>query len=127
MSEIIIREERHRQTALALIAGLDIKRPWRVTVIRYVKTRSNPQLALYWMWLKTIADDTGNDTEDLHDFMKKRFLAPSVIEIAGEQHMRWSTGKLSTAEMSSYMERVLAFAESDLGIILPVPEEQFMR
>jgi len=127
MSEIILRDEKQRRTLLDLISSLDLKKPWRVTVVRYVKTRSNPQLALYWKWLHIIAIETGNEAEDLHDIFKRKFIEPDVIDMGGTSYARWTTGKMTAKEMSEYMERVMAFTVSNLGIMLPIPEEMHMR
>lgn len=122
-SEFIIREERHRQAAIDFINGLDLKHPWRVNVFRYVKTRTNPQLALYWRWLGITAKETGNDAEDIHDILKRKFLTPQPIMLGNEEHLRWTTGKLPAADMSEYMTRCATFIEGELGIFLPRPED----
>lgn len=119
MTSIILRSDAQRKTALDLIGKLDLSKPFEVTVKRYVQKRSLNQSALYWKWIHLIANDTGNDPDDVHEAMKTKYLPP--IERLGSM-IRPSTTKLSTVEMSAYMDRVYAFATSELGLILPVPE-----
>ena len=119
----IIRDEKLRKLALDLIASLDLKREWQVIVEPYKKRRSLSQNGLYWRWVEIISNDTGNDTDAVHDFLKNKFLVPKEIEIAGEKVLCRSTRKQDTKTMSEYMDKVYAFAGSELGIFLPVPED----
>lgn len=124
MSEIILRSELQRKTALDVIARLDLKYTWRVEVKRYVQRRSINANALYWKWIGIIAQETGNDADDVHEAMKAKFLAHKIVM---EEPVRPSTTKLSKPEMSAYMEQTYQFATAELGIILPVPEEMHAR
>ena len=121
-----IRDEEARQRALFLIASLDLKRIWQVTVEPYRKQRSLSQNGLYWRWVEIISNDTGNDVDAIHDYLKGKFLTPKEMEIAGEKFMCRSTRKLDTKTMSEYMDRCYSWAGSDLGIFLPIPEEMHL-
>ena len=127
MIQYTLRDERNRNALIEHIAKLSLKRPWTVKIALFVKKRTNPQLALYWKRLHVIADITGNEAEDLHDIFKRKFIAPDVIDLGGESYARWTTGKLSTKEMSEFMEKVSAFASIELGIMLPAPEDLHER
>ena len=93
----------------------------------YVKRRSLSQNALMWKWINEVADHvqraTGQDSDDVHDFFKRKFLKPKVIEIAGETVQKYSTKNLTVPEMTEYMNHIYAFVTSELGILLPIPEE----
>ena len=99
---------------------------YEVTISRVRKKRTTDQNSLYWMWLKCVVDETGNDINDLHEYCKRKFLAPRVIEIAGERiEIAPSTTKLDTADMTTYLNSVQSWASSELGITLPSPEDRF--
>ena len=124
---IIIRDERARARVLRLLMSLDLTKPWKVTVERTTKRRSLRQNSLLWMWhsevVKAVGEHTGMDAEDIHEFFKHKFLTPRMIEINGESVPRYTTTKLTTAEMSAYMDRIYAFCTSEIGLLLPLPDE----
>ena len=105
-------------------AGLDKSRRWKITIEKYVKRRTSSQNGLYHVWIDIIAQDTGNDNDDLHEFLKEKFCPVKTIHIGGEEQEIHSTKYLTTAEMSRFMERVLAWAATTLNITLPPPEHK---
>ena len=127
MSEIVLAGEGQRNYALHMIGNLDLTKKWVVVVKPFVKKRTNPQLSLYWKWLGIIANETGNDKDDLHDYFKVKFLSPELVSIFGMEQMRYTTSGLPAKEMSEYMDRVLAFTTSELGVFLPLPQDQLER
>ena len=120
----IIRDEPMRAGVCRMIAGLDLSKPWAVTVEPYKERRSLNQNSLLWKWNGLIAQETGNDVDLVHDTLKKKFLAPEEITLFGEKTLYRSTARLDTRAMSNYLEQVYAFATSELGILLPVPEDE---
>ena len=124
---IIVRDEKLRQNALRLISALNVEKPWEITVKPYRKTRTLSQNALMWKWHGEVADavsqHTGADKDDVHEFFKRKFLKPRIVEIGGEVLERYSTRSLKTAEMSDFMNRIYAYCTSELGMILPTPDE----
>lgn len=124
MTTIIIREERQRQHALETIGRLAAGKVWEVKIGRHVKKRALNANALYWKWIQIIADDTGNDAEDIHSFFKEKFLAPVMIDVGGELgEVRPSTAALSVPDFSIFMTKVEQFSIAELGISLPHPED----
>ena len=121
---LTIADERDRQRVVDLIAKLNLEKPWEVTVARKTKKRTLSQNGLYHQWVGIIAEETGNDHEDVHDEFKRRWVPPKEIEIFGEKRMRQSTTDFDTRGMTDYMEKVYAFSVGELGILLPLPEEQ---
>lgn len=120
---IPLEDEGQRDRIIALIRGLDLKKPWQVTVEPKTKRRSLSQNSLYWKWCGIIADATGNSNDDVHEALKAKFLTPRTIDLGGEQREIRSTAKQDKAGMTEYMNKVYAFATSELGLYLPVPEE----
>ena len=98
--------------------------------IEHVKPeRSISQLRCYRAWLSTVAEQTGNDEEALHEFLLDRCGPRAVVTIKGpegaveiERTKRTSGGhtlSMSKAEMVEYMNRCAAFT----GYPLPTDEE----
>ena len=86
--------------------------------------RSVDQNSLMWLWLSCIYDETGNDKDTLHEYFKEKFLG-SENRIAFNQSVtvRNSTTKLDTKQFTDYLERIQQFANVELGIILPNPDD----
>jgi hypothetical protein len=80
-----------------------------------------------WLWLNEVADHvskhTGHDLDEIHDAFKQKFLPAKIKEVLGETIDCRTTTKLTTLEMSEYMDRIYAFVTSELGVILPLPQE----
>lgn len=118
-----VENEDQRKRVIGLIEGLNLAKPWQVTIEPKTKKRTLSQNALYWKWVGLIADATGNDNDDVHEALKAKFLTPRTIDLAGEQREIRSTAKQDKAGMTAFMDRVYAFATSELGLYLPTPEE----
>lgn len=119
----ILRSDEQRDAIASLVGNLDMSKPWSVTVEPYRKKRTNSQGALYFKWVSIIARETGNSQDDVHDALKDKFCPPRTVILGDEERHIRTTTKLSTVEMSAYMDAVQAFAASELGIYLPIPEE----
>ena len=85
-----------------------------VTVTRYVKPKSNQQLALYFREpdgiLSCWADYCGYDRDEMHVELKLAFLAPvlAVSKLSGEEaRLLPSLAKLNVEEMSAFISRIL--------------------
>lgn len=83
-----------------------------VTVKRYVKPKSNPQLALYFAEpdgiLSCWADFCGYDRDEMHRELKRAYLAPvlAVSKLTGEEFREMpSLADLNVEEMSAFIER----------------------
>jgi len=121
---LTIRDERDRQSVLDLIGSLNLSKPWSVTVAAKKSKRSIDQNSLMWKWLTMIADETGNSANDVHEWCKNEFLPPVFVTVNGKTHKcRRSTTDLNTADMTLYLDRINAWAGSELGILLPHPDD----
>ena len=125
---LIIRNEALRKTALFTIGALDLEKPWKVTIERESKRRTLSQNRLMWQWVDGVVahiyEHTGTDKNDVHDFLKKKFLHSRHIVIgASGEDCDPSTKNLNIAEMAKYMEQIYAWATTELGLFLPVPED----
>lgn len=107
----------------AYLQKLSPAKEYDVTVSIHRRNRTIPQNSLYWLHVACIADETGSDRDEVHAELKRLYLpSESVTGMYGETIVRpVSTTKLDTAQFSAYIEKVVAFASSTLGIILPMP------
>lgn len=86
--------------------------------------RSNNQNRYCWgVVVKIISDETGNDANDVYEFLKLKFNQKSVT-IKGQEHViGGSLAALSKPEFEIAMERVRAWALMEYGIVIPLPNE----
>ena len=101
---------------------------WAVIEVKEPE-RSLSQLRMYRAWLGRVAEQTGNDEEELHEFLLDKCAPRVVAQIAGkkgkvevEQVKRTSGGhrnSMSKEEMSAYMDKCAMLT----SFPLPTPEE----
>lgn len=93
-----------------------------ITLKREKRTLS--QNALYWLWITCIADETGNEKDILHDEFGKLYLPKRSGNFFGEHvEKAVSTTSLDTKQFTEYLNKIQVFVTSELGIILPNPED----
>lgn len=123
----LISDELQARRVASLVSGLKIDgKPWQVTVARYVKKRTLPQNNLYWQWLTIIGNETGYDKAELHDAFRERFLPFEDVEVCGVMRRRLTSTSdpaFTTDRMTAYMTQIERFAATELGMILPHPED----
>jgi hypothetical protein len=87
--------------------------------------RTIPQNRLYWLWLTCLMDETGEHKENLHEYFKQYYLGTTehVVFDKYRIHVPPSTTKLDTLQFTNYLNRIEQFAASELGIVLPRPED----
>ena len=125
---IIIRDEVIRVRVMDLIAKLDLRKPWEITVKPYRKKRTLSQNGLMHMWLGIIADHLGYGIDEVKDIYRDKFLPKVPRQFGDEERMVGrSTVSLDTAEMGAFCDKIYAHATSELGLLLPIPEELHQR
>lgn len=129
---IIIRDDTLRQRVITLIYELNLLdgKAWEITIKRHRKKRTLSQLRLKWMWVDEVADHvakyTGHTSDEINEWFKGQFLPeppPIIVEGVSVPGKR-STKNLTTVEMSEFMTRIHAWATSELGMLLTLPEER---
>lgn len=129
--KLVVGTEQMRQRALEVIQELDLEKPWQIEIKRYQKNRSLQANALYWKWLSIIHNETGQDKDDVHEVMMRKFLEPRIVHRSpgaesGPAFEVYSTRRLTTAQFSEYLDKIHAWASS-FGIHLPLPEEMHLE
>ncbi len=106
-----------------------------VSITKRKRKRSNPQNSYYWAaiipsvaaglreaWGESLSAD------EVHILLKDMFLARSIVnretgEEIGRVHP--SSAVLSVEEFSEYIEKIMKFAASSLGTVIPSASEHF--
>ena len=123
----ILHDEAAKDRIIGLIQALNLERPWEVEVRPKTKQRSLSQNATIHMWFGIIADYTG-DSEASVKADIKAMLAPQVeSKIKAGEFRPQDTSEMRTTEMSEFMERLNAWATSELGLLLPHPDDMGRR
>ena len=121
-----IRRQEDKQAVMSYLEKLPTDRPYFAEIKQIRRRRTIDQNSLYWLWLKCLQDETGEDKERLHEYFKARYLGVSTVEVFGvDVQMSASTTKLDTKEMTHYLDRIQQFALVDLGIALPNPSDLY--
>ena len=103
---------------------------WEISFSKIQHRRTNSQNALMWLWFNIIAeawsDAVGKDftAENVHDAYCQLYLpitTPKGVNLSG------STKNLTTNEMSAFLKKVQADAQTEYGIRLPDPEDIFFE
>ena len=78
-----------------------------------ISTRSMSQNALYHLFLDVICKETGNDHNNLHEYLKRELLPPKFIKVIIdkkeiERKIPASTTELKKGEFCDYMDKISA-------------------
>lgn len=85
--------------------------------------RTSEQNALFHLWIAVIADELGyTDKERCKRDVKRTILGAKedVNRLTGEViQVDYKTSEMTVAELSAFMDKMKAWAQTDLGIYLP--------
>ena len=87
---------------------------------RVTPKRTLSQNRLYFAYLHIIERETGNDANDLHEFLKRTLLPPKFITVMGKEiKIPRSTTELNKIEFGEYMDKICAMT----NVPIPDPHE----
>lgn len=90
-----------------------------VRIERQEPVRSMSQHRFLWVYYEAIAHETGHTSEEIHSWAKAKFLPKTFAKVMGEDvELSASTTKLSKAQFSEYLDRIVA----ETGVPLPDPQ-----
>lgn len=88
----------------------------RITLDEDKDTRTSGQNRLYWHYLGLIESETGNDSDDLHEYFKRKHLPPRLVNIFNKEiQLPATTTKLDTLEFTNYLDKICA----ESGVPIP--------
>ena len=100
---------------------------YTVTITRFREPRSLDQNALMWMWYDCISRETGTPMQDVHDYYCAKFLRKQIDWNGTNRTIVEGTSKLTKDRMTEFLNNVQADAQSEFGIRLPLPEDQYFE
>ena len=119
-----IRSDTDKPRVIEYIHKLPDNKQYTVKVKTKRHVRSASQNSLYWMWLTCIQDETGNNKNDLHEYFRSEFCNKNRINLSQKTiEIPVSTTTLDTKQFTEYLNKIQVFATSELGIILPDPDD----
>ena len=126
---IKIDTEEKRQEAIRHLESLDIeKKSFWYECKQYFMKRSLKQNRYYWLILKMIAYETGNDKDDLHEIYGDKFLPKEERRLGDEvSYLKVSTSSLDRKEMTYYIDAIRRHAQIVLNISTPDAEDKMIR
>jgi hypothetical protein len=118
------------QKALAKVSAL-FKEGKFADIKEGKEKRSIPQNDLYWFWLTFLEkeSETGYTKNEFHEFFKFHILYEILETLVFKNGNTWqyfkrqSTTELNTKQFAEYMEKVERFANTELNVTLPHPED----
>lgn len=80
-----------------------------------------------WMWFKCIENSTGTDKNGIYMYYCKKFLC-KVIRVGEKVEKVYETSSmLNTTQMTEFLNKIQADAASELGIMLPIPDDRYFE
>ena len=100
---------------------------YHITIKKASQKRSIPQNDLMWMWLACIERETGTPKDDVYMYYCKKFLMKTISIGSRQERIYNTSSKLSSEEMTEFLNKIQADAADELGIRLPQPEDRFFE
>ncbi len=126
MKTFKVQQKRDKEMVKSYVESLPDNKCYEIIVKQHRERRTLPQNSLFHLWCKCIEDETGQDAESVKRVTKEMFLGYNEVDVFGRKSYELtSTTKLNTLQMSQFMNKVQAWASSDLGIVLPIPEDLY--
>ena len=119
-----LQTEQDRNDAITALVKITLSEGWYFDLSKRRKVRTISQNRLERLWLACIADETGNDPNELHDYFKGKWIEPKEVILFGEKKLIYSTRDLNTIQFKNFLDKIQVFASAELGIILPIPEDK---
>lgn len=119
-----LSSEADRNEAITALVRVDLSQGYYFELSKRNRVRTLSQNRLERLWLACIEAETGNDSNDLHDYFKRKWIEPKEVLIFGEKELRYSTRDLNTVQFKQFLDKIQVFANAELGIQLPQPTDK---
>lgn len=117
----------HRGKVIEEIRLLQTDKSWLVQIKRYSRKRTIQQNAfLHAVPLRILAQETGNDVEDIKDYLLGEAFGWETKEVFGAKKrkpIKAHTSDLNTEEFNWFLEWIESWAARELNITIPKPNE----
>lgn len=100
---------------------------YTITIKRSSEKRSIAQNDLMWMWLTCIERETGTPKDDVYMYYCKKFLIKTISMGEKLERIYNTSSKLNTEQMTEFLNKIQADAQTELGITLPRPEDRYFE
>ena len=113
------------QRIATFLSALDPEKGWELIVRPFKNTRSGKQnRALWGLAYKILAEETGNDPEDLHEYFLGEWGGWEVLDVMGQKRRvpKRRSSKLNTAEFAAFFDFIQKRSASTVGIYIPDPD-----
>lgn len=98
---------------------------YTLTIKRAKEKRTIAQNDLMWLWFTCVENETGTAKIDVYNHYCKKFL--SKPDPMGEGFINDTSSRLNTKQMADFMKKIQADAATELGIMLPIPEDRYFE
>ena len=98
---------------------------WEIQIVK--PKRSHDQNALFRMWVACISKETGNTIQEVYQYYCEKFNSKYADKFTYDKHgtmVSGATSSMNVTEFKTFLNDVQADAASELGIILPSPEDR---
>lgn len=126
MQTLRISESRDKTAVKAYIDKLPEGKRYDVIIKLHREKRTLSQNNLFHLWVSCIASETGENKDRIKVALKEMFLGYRTHTTFGHtSYALPSTTELDAKQMSDFMNQVHSFAAAELGIVLPLPEDEY--
>jgi hypothetical protein len=126
--------ESDRARLMGYLAGLDLTKPYKVSIVQVRSKRSDAQNKLLWLWNGLIQahlrDSFGQiaSSEEWHEILVSRLWPSEVRRVELPDGAAFKVGRAKTrgftiAQMTTYLELLDAYCAEHLGLLLPHPDD----
>lgn len=132
--EFKLSTESDRARLIGYLTGLDISKPYKLTIAQVRSKRSDAQNRLLWQWNGLIQshlrDSFGQiaSSEEIHEIMVSKLCPAEVHRVEfpdGSSYKvgRAKTRKFSIQQMTEYLELLDSYCADYLQLLLPHPSD----
>ena len=114
-------------TELAYLFSTLSNGTYTITVKKVQEKRSIAQNDLMWMWLKCIENETGTPKDEIYMYYCKKFLMRTMAIGQKQERIYMTSSKLTSEQMTEFLNKIQADAASELGITLPRPQDKYFE
>ena len=114
-------------TELAYLFSTLSNGTYTITVKKVQEKRSIAQNDLMWMWFKCIENETGTPKDEIYMYYCKKFLMRTMAIGQKQERIYMTSSKLTSEQMTEFLNKIQADAASELGITLPRPQDKYFE